>query len=391
MVTRPARLLAAILAGLALLHAGSAAADARARTVKAPSAVRVSEGSVLRVVVTLPRKARARTAVKWSLPAAADFSRTKGSLVFAKGRKAATLRIATKQDAAREATEAHTLKIGRRVVRVTLVDDDRAPAASAPAPSAPQPQPAPAPSQPAPPSTTPGPTAPAAPLPTVSIQDLTRAEGSADKQQPEVTLSAKSASDVVVRVETSDGTAAAGSDYSKLSLDVTIKAGATKALVPTQIVSDNTDEPQEAFKLTLSSPRNATIADGEGTVFITDDDDAPVLNVGDGAPRLENNTNMPFTVSLSRPSSSTITVKVSTLAGTAGGGATCGPGVDFVMVSGQTVSFAPNETSKSVNVGLCEDTIDEVDETFKLTAFDLSAGATMGDSQGTGTIDQDED
>src|SRR5688500_3279593 len=114
MITRPARPLAALLAGLALLHAGPAAAGARPLAVKAPPTARVTEGAELRVRVALPRKARARTVVKWSLSGAADFVRTRGSLVLAKGRKSAALRIATKQDATREADEAHTLKIGKR-------------------------------------------------------------------------------------------------------------------------------------------------------------------------------------------------------------------------------------------------------------------------------------
>ncbi len=52
--------------------------------------------------------------------------------------------------------------------------------------------------------------------------------------------------------------------------------------------------------------------------------------------------------------------------GTAIGGASCSTGVDFVNVT-QVVTFAPNETSKNVNVTLCGDSLRELTETAVLT------------------------
>jgi len=59
-------------------------------------------------------------------------------------------------------------------------------------------------------------------------------------------------------------------------------------------------------------------------------------------------------------------VVFSTSNGTAIGGAACGTGVDFVNTT-QTVNFAPNETSKVVNVTLCGDLLKDSGETVNLT------------------------
>ncbi len=59
---------------------------------------------------------------------------------------------------------------------------------------------------------------------------------------------------------------------------------------------------------------------------------------------------------------------------TATGGAACTAGVDYIRVSGQSVLFNPNDTSKTVNVMLCGDGIIESDETVIL----LLTGPNLG-------------
>jgi hypothetical protein len=59
-------------------------------------------------------------------------------------------------------------------------------------------------------------------------------------------------------------------------------------------------------------------------------------------------------------------VTFTTSNGTAIGGASCSTGVDFVNVT-QVVTFAPNETSRTVNVSLCGDSLRELTETAALT------------------------
>lgn len=89
-----------------------------------------------------------------------------------------------------------------------------------------------------------------------------------------------------------------------------------------------------------------------------------------------------FTVGLSASSTSTITVKYATTAGTA-----ASPG-DYTATNG-TLTFAPGQTSKTITVNVAGDSAVEADEAFYV---DLSApsGATLSRSRGTGTIKNDD-
>jgi hypothetical protein len=89
-----------------------------------------------------------------------------------------------------------------------------------------------------------------------------------------------------------------------------------------------------------------------------------------------------LTVTLSAASSETITVAYATGNGTATSGS------DYQAASG-TLIFAPGETSKTIAVPVIGDHLAEPNETF---VIDLSSptNATIGDSQGVGTIVDDE-
>ncbi len=97
-------------------------------------------------------------------------------------------------------------------------------------------------------------------------------------------------------------------------------------------------------------------------------------------------TPMVFTVSLSAPSASTITVDFSTM--TIPGGAS--PGTDFVATTG-TVTFDPGEVTQPVTVEIVGDVTVETTEEF-LVVLDDPSGATIGDGEGRGRIfDNDND
>ncbi|CAN5588266.1 hypothetical protein BH10ACI3_BH10ACI3_21140 [soil metagenome] len=70
----------------------------------------------------------------------------------------------------------------------------------------------------------------------------------------------------------------------------------------------------------------------------------------------------------------TLSVSFQTLNGNATGGAACTAGVDYVSVSGLTVTFNPNEMTKSVGVLLCPDNLTEPDQTVILAL----SGANVG-------------
>src|SRR5207244_2505474 len=94
-------------------------------------------------------------------------------------------------------------------------------------------------------------------------------------------------------------------------------------------------------------------------------------------------TNASFTVSLSAAASGTVTVDFATADGTA-----TAPS-DYTSQNG-TLSFAPGETTKTITVPVVGDTAVELDETFFVNLTGASANATIADSQGLGTILNDD-
>ena len=114
-------------------------------------------------------------------------------------------------------------------------------------------------------------------LPELSVagQTVDEGDGAADFT---ITLSAAATSAVTVVMDTSDGTATAGSDYASVSRTVTIPASSTTAIVSVTVTDDTADEPDETFTLTLSNPSNANLAAiSTATATIRDDDAAPAV------------------------------------------------------------------------------------------------------------------
>jgi CSLREA domain-containing protein len=94
-------------------------------------------------------------------------------------------------------------------------------------------------------------------------------------------------------------------------------------------------------------------------------------------------TTATFTVSLSAPSPDTVTVDWATADGTATSPA------DYEADSG-TVTFAPTDTSETIDVTVNGDLIDEgTGETFQVNLSN-AGGATIADGQGIGTITDDD-
>ena len=111
----------------------------------------------------------------------------------------------------------------------------------------------------------------------------------------------------------------------------------------------------------------------------------PLLRIND-ASRAEGHagtTALIFTVTLSPASTRPVTVKYATASGTATAGS------DYTAIPVTLLTFAPGQTSKLVTVNGRGDTTVEPNETF---AVNLSAasGATIFDSQGVGTILNDD-
>ena len=332
----------------------------------------------------------------------------------------------------------------------------------------------------------------------LSVADAEASEEDDTAVEFVVTLAPASSDTVTVDYATSDGTAAAGSDYTATSGTLTFAAGDTTKTVSVPIADDTVDDGGETFTLTLSNASGAALGDAEATGTIrnteaaaelsasfpesaftskrhTGSDDRPQVVVafseavaefaantpsvsvtgasglsvqahtedglenayvffmtpdGDGDVTFALTTNaacasggictaggtvltqvpgprtipgpddeslpavsvsdasaaegdaVAFTVSLSAASSQQVTVEYATSGGTATSG------TDFTAESG-TLTFAANETSKTVSVATTDDSVDEENETFTLT-LSSPANATLGDATATGTINDND-
>ncbi|QEH35011.1 Calx-beta domain protein [Aquisphaera giovannonii] len=218
--------------------------------------------------------------------------------------------------------------------------------------------------------------------PTISIGDRRVTEGNSGSTAAEfiVSLSAASGKTITVAYATSNGTATAGSDYTAASGTLTFAPGETSKAISVAVLGDTLAEADEAYSVTLSTPTNATLADASATGTILDDDDVPTLSVGDVtvAEGDSGSVQAVFTVSLSAASGETITVGYATANGTATAGS------DYTAASG-TLTFAPGETSKTINVDVLGDLLPEGLETF-LVQLSSPTNATLADAQGEGTI-----
>jgi len=202
--------------------------------------------------------------------------------------------------------------------------------------------------------------------PTISIDDPTVSEG-AGTGTITVTLTGGSYLGVSVNYETSSGTAISGTDFTATSGTLTWAADETGTKTFNVTITDDAlDENDETLTATLSVPVNATISDSTGILTITDNDATPTVTFSsDTANGSEATTPAAFSVTLSAVSGRTVTVTCSTLANTATSG------TDYTPIS-TTLTFNPGETSKTANVIINNDTLDENNEIFGLHLADFN-------------------
>lgn len=120
---------------------------------------------------------------------------------------------------------------------------------------------------------------PAPALPSLSIADvaITEGDGSGVVANLTVTLSKASTQPVTVAFATADGSARAGSDYQATSGTLNFQPGQTQKTIAVPLVGDTVHESDETFTVTLSGPSGATLARGQATVFVADNDPVPVV------------------------------------------------------------------------------------------------------------------
>jgi hypothetical protein len=171
--------------------------------------------------------------------------------------------------------------------------------------------------------------------PSISVADASVVEGDSGTVLAEflVTLSAPSEQVVTIAFTTSGQSATAGADYTETAGTLTFQPGQTSQTVLVPVAGDLLDEADETFRLTLSAPGNATLADPVAIGTITDDDAPPSLSIDD-VTVAEGAGTASFTVTLSAPSGLPITVSFATTPQSA-----TEPG-DYTGTSG-TLTFLP--------------------------------------------------
>ncbi len=225
-----------------------------------------------------------------------------------------------------------------------------------------------------------------APEPTISIAGASLAEGHAGSAllQLTVALSEPPTEVVSVAYATSDVEATAGVDYTAVSGTLSFPIGVASRTVDVPVLGDLLDEADETFRVTLSSPTNATLAVSQALGTILDDDPLPALSIGDAAlAEGDAGTRLAtLTATLSAPSGRSVSVAFATAAGTAGTPA------DFGSISG-SLTFAPGATARSLTVPVFGDVLDEADETFTVN-LSAPVNASLADGQATVTIQDDD-
>jgi len=124
-----------------------------------------------------------------------------------------------------------------------------------------------------------------------------------------VSLSASYGKTVSVDFATPGGSATSGSDYQAATGTLIFAPGETSKTVTVLVNGDRLAEPNESFSVNLSSPTNATIADGQGIGTILDDE--PRISISDvtkAEGKKGQTTLFTFTVTLSAACDQPVTI-----------------------------------------------------------------------------------
>ncbi|MCO8055181.1 Ig-like domain-containing protein, partial [Acinetobacter towneri] len=234
-------------------------------------------------------------------------------------------------------------------------------------------------------------------VPTLSVGDDTQVEGT--NLVHTVTLSNPSSTAQSYAISLTGNTATAGTDfdnnlanavfsngvtYDAVTGQITVPAGVTSFTVGYTTTQDIIHEADETTTLTIGG--------SIGTGTITNNDPAPTISVNNVTATEGTDPYATFTVSLSNPSSGPIVFNPTLSNGTAIVGTDTGTaleyndGTSWVAVPVGGITFAAGQTSVEVRVAVTDDTIDEADETFNLTATVTSGTTANTSATGVGTI-----
>lgn len=172
-------------------------------------------------------------------------------------------------------------------------------------------------------------------------------------------------------------------DYTAASGTLTFAAGETAKPISITTTDDSADEFTETFYVNLSNATNAaTFSDNQGLGTIFDNDPSPSFAINnafatEGSP-------ITFTITKTGATEKSHSITYATANGSAAAGS------DYNAISATALNFTSAQTSKTVTVTTIDDSTYEGDETFNVNLSSATNGATIADSQGVGTIVENE-
>jgi hypothetical protein len=312
-----------------------------------PLTVRENDGEVL-LPLRLSAPRNTPTSVRYSVFDQHDIEPGSGTVTFPPGATEAYIPLSIIQDADYEKTEVIDVRlfdpspgvvIRREFVQVSVLDDD--------------------------------------PVPQIRINQL-RELPYRENGAIWFWLTVGAQADAEFEVSIVPGTARPDQDFVPLRQRVRFIGGFSwDDTVVISLRNDAIAEPDETLTLQITHPATSTVVATQEIVVVDDDRGLPELTIEDVVVH-ENSALATFRISLSEPSSEPVSFRVDTRSGTAAAGS------DFAMVAG-VITFAPGQTSTSVDVPVLEDTDHEVQETFEVLLWEVSGGR-VGKLTATGRI-----
>lgn len=220
------------------------------------------------------------------------------------------------------------------------------------------------------------------PPPVFAINDVTVTEGEAAN----FTVTKYGVADrrYTVRWATLDGTAVENDDYLDDNGTLRFEDEEYTKTVSVSTIDDAESELEEFFRVELSNPTfGSTIDDAIGIATLNDNDAplAPIFSISDAS--AAEGGSIVFTVTKTGMTSQTLSVNFATANGSAN------DNTDYVAQSG-TLTFAPSVTQAQITVVSIDDTTEESSEQFFVNLSAATGGATIGDAQGIGAINDND-
>jgi hypothetical protein len=225
------------------------------------------------------------------------------------------------------------------------------------------------------------------PAPSVTITDVSLAEGNSGTTNFNFTVSLSAASGQTVSVDyaTADGTALAGGDYQPLSGTLTFNPGQTTKPLIVVVNGDTQGESNETFFVNLSNVVNASVDKDHGTGTIVNDDGVTpsALQFSSATYNVQEDlTALTITVTRTGDTSGSAVVEYATVDGTAKQQS------DYEITTG-TLSFAPGDTTKTFQLLINEDMYVEGAETLSVVLSNATGAALASPATATVTITDD--